>query len=74
MGLIFDAEKKQEFDALNFRSKRRNLKEQLHRTGKTDKKVDEKRHALLAGKRMSKNGKVYWEGRINRSDSSDSNI
>ena len=38
------------------------------RTGKTKYKEDKRRTALLPGKRISKNGKVYYEKRRNRSD------
>lgn len=37
-------------------------------TGKSDKKMDKKRSALPPGKRISKNGNVYYEYRKNRSD------
>lgn len=40
-----------------------------HQTGKKpDIDIDRKRIALRPGKRISKNGKVYWETRKNRSD------
>ena len=74
MGMFFDSEKEKEFDALNFRSKRRNLR-QLKQTGKYgDLERDRARKALLAGKRISKNGKEYWETRKNRSDAKGSTI
>jgi hypothetical protein len=38
------------------------------RTGKTNKLIDSKRTALLSGKRISKNNKIYYEKRQNRSD------
>jgi len=38
------------------------------RTGKTKYYKDKKRTALLPGKRISKNGKIYYEKRRNRSD------
>ena len=66
-------EKQQEYSAVGFRSKRRNLR-QLKQRGKTNALIDSKRHALLAGKRVSKNGKTYWETRKNRSDAKDSNV
>lgn len=39
-----------------------------HQTGRTTKRIDEKRTALPPGKRISKYGKVYYEYRKNRSD------
>lgn len=39
-----------------------------HQTGKTNTAIDRKITALRAGKRISKNGNVYWETRKNRSD------
>lgn len=44
------------------------IKKISSRTGKTIKKIDSKRSALLPGKRISKNGKIYYEKRRNRSD------
>ncbi|HUS51799.1 MAG TPA: hypothetical protein VMZ91_16645 [Candidatus Paceibacterota bacterium] len=64
-----------EFKALGFKNQRRNLKV-LEQTAKdkTNKQIDSKRNALLAGKRISKTGKVYWETRANRSDARGSKI
>ena len=62
-----------EFDAVGFRSPRRNLRV-LDQVGKTNKTVDESRKALMPGKRISKTGKVYWETRKNRSDLLNDNI
>lgn len=62
------ADEKQEFSALSLKNKRRNLYYKDHQIGKTDKKIDEKRKALLVGKRISKNGKTYYEYRANRGD------
>jgi len=36
--------------------------------GKSNKKMDKKRKAMAPGKRISKNGKIYYETRKNRSD------
>ena len=64
MGLInFENEK----EALGFKNQRRNLKV-LKQVGKTNKTIDAARKALVPGKRISKNGKTYWETRKNRSD------
>ena len=38
------------------------------RRGKSKTKLDKKHKALAPGKRISKNGKVYYERRKNRSD------
>lgn len=62
-----------EFSAIGFRSQRRNLR-QLSQVGKSDKIRDEERKALLAGKRISKTGKIYWETRKNRSDAKGSKL
>lgn len=40
----------------------------LKQTGSTNLVIDKERHALQPGKRISKNGNVYWETRKNRSD------
>jgi hypothetical protein len=48
---------------------------ELDQSGKIiNKKRDLGRIALTPGKRISKNGKVYWETRINRSDRSGSRL
>ena len=41
---------------------------QPHQTGHTTKPLDIRLKALLPGKRLSKNGKIYYEYRMNRSD------
>jgi hypothetical protein len=70
---FFDREKAKDFEAIEFRSKRRNLRE-LEQVGKSNKERDKVRDALMPGKRMSKAGNVYWETRKNRSDSKNSNL
>ena len=57
-----------EFSAIGFKNQRRNLKYREHQIGKSNKSVDEKRKALLVGKRISKTGKIYYEYRKNRGD------
>ena len=57
-----------EFSSIGFKNQRKNLK-QLKQVGKSDLKRDMVRKALMPGKRISKNGNVYWETRKNRSDS-----
>ena len=78
MGLYFkeeyEKEKDEDFDALNFRSKRRNLRPLPQTKVPTNKVIDASRKALMAGKRVSKNGKIYWETRSNRSDNKGSMI
>lgn len=44
------------------------LKVAKHRTGTTDILRDRKRKAMKPGKRISKNGRIYYEYRRNRSD------
>lgn len=72
---LFDIEKAKEFEAMGFKNQRRNLR-QLKQTKVKDLDVvrDKERKALLPGKRMSKNGNIYWETRKNRSDLKGSNI
>ena len=36
--------------------------------GRSNRKIDSRKKALAPGKRISKNGKVYYERRKNRSD------
>ena len=69
------AEMDKEFQAVGFRNQRRNLR-QLPQTKvkNLDRKADASRKALMPGKRVSKSGKIYWESRINRSDSKGSKI
>lgn len=64
-----------EFSSIGFKNQRRNLRvlNQVAKV-KTDKIIDSQRKALLPGKRISKNGKVYWETRANRSDARNSKI
>lgn len=62
------SELNKEFQAIGFKNQRRNLRYQKHQTGKSDKKIDASRKALLPGKRISKTGKTYFESRKNRSD------
>jgi len=52
----------------------KSVKEFDYQTGKTNKVVDKRRTALPPGKRISRNGKIYWEGRKNRSDLAGSNV
>ncbi|HUS51067.1 MAG TPA: hypothetical protein VMZ91_12940 [Candidatus Paceibacterota bacterium] len=65
---FFESEKAKEFEAIGFKNQRRNLKYSNYQIGKSDKKRDEKRKALLPGKRKSKAGNIYYENRSNRSD------
>lgn len=63
-----------DFDAVGFKSQRRNLKYREHQIGKSDISIDKKRAALLVGKRISKNGNKYYEYRKNRGDLKGSRI
>jgi hypothetical protein len=67
------AELDKEFETIGYRNQRRLLRP-LKQVGKSIKAKDEKRDALMAGKRISKNGKPYWETRKNRSDGKDSKV
>lgn len=44
------------------------LKVRKTQVGKSNISRDKKRNALPSGKRLSKFGKIYYEGRKNRSD------
>ncbi len=52
----------------HIRNKPRVLKAFNYTVGKSDKQSDLARDALKPGKRISGNGKIYWESRKNRSD------
>jgi hypothetical protein len=69
-----EREREKEFTAVGFKNQRRNLKYKEHPIGKSNKSIDAKRDALLMGKRLSKNGNIYYEYRKNRGDLKDSNI
>ncbi len=60
-------------DFIGLKNQRRNLR-QLTQRGKSDYERDVVRKALLSGKRISRNGKTYWETRKNRSDAKNSNL
>jgi len=62
-----------EFSSIGFKNQRRHLKT-LDQVGKSSKKEDSKRKALLPGKRISKTGKIYWETRKSRSDAKGSKV
>ena len=67
------SELNKEFETIGYRNQRRNLRI-LKQVGKSIKAKDEKRKALMPGKRISKTGKEYWETRKNRSDAKDSKL
>jgi len=46
----------------------RTTKSKRRQTGRSNKRKDRKRKAMKPGKRLSKNKKVYYEYRRNRSD------
>jgi hypothetical protein len=68
------SEMEKEFSSIGFKNQRRNLKYKEHQIGKSNKARDEVRKALLPGKRVSKNGNIYYEYRKGRSDMKDSMI
>ena len=59
---------KDDYSAVGLKSQRKNLYAYKKQTGKTIKSIDIKRKALAPGKRISKAGNTYYEGRKNRSD------
>ena len=63
------------YNPVGFKNKRKNLRQlpQVKVKG-TSKIIDASKHAMLAGKRISKNGKTYWETRSNRTDAYHSNV
>ena len=64
---FFKEQMRTEYESIHFKNQRRNLRK-LPQKGKSIKALDDKRKALLPGKRISKTGNVYWETRKNRSD------
>ena len=44
------------------------IKPTTHQTGRSVVNKDRPRDAMLPGKRISRNGLIYWETRKNRSD------
>lgn len=63
-----------EFKSIGLKNQRRNVYTRKHQTGKSIKDIDALRKALRPGKRISKNGKVYYEYRKNRSDLGSSKV
>ena len=75
MDLIQGAvENDSDFNPIGFKNQRRNLRTLPQVKNKDNKSIDVTRKAMLPGKRISKTGKVYWETRMNRTDSKGSNI
>lgn len=72
MWLILMSLFKKEFDKevklLGFKSLRKSVTRRTTQTGTSIKSKDKKRKAMPPGKRISKNGKIYYEARKNRSD------
>ena len=68
-----EIENDEDFNAVGFKSQRRNLRV-LKQVGRSNKNVDMERRALMPGKRISKTGKVYWETRKNRTDNKGTTI
>lgn len=50
------------------KAKKKTIKRKVRQIGSSNKKSDSQRTALKPGKRISKNGNVYYEYRANRSD------
>jgi hypothetical protein len=67
-------ERDKEFELLKDTRKPKIIDKAEHQTGKTNIKRDKVRKALPPGKRISKSGNIYWEGRANRSDLTGSKI
>lgn len=65
---------KKERNIIGYKNKRKSIGVSDHQTGRTNKARDIVRKALANGKRISKNGKIYYENRRNRSDSPGSMI
>ena len=63
----FELEKMKEFKETGV-NQRKVVKKSGYQIGKTNKVIDRKRSALAPGKRSSRNGKIYYENRKNRSD------
>ena len=63
----FEVEKMKEFKDTGINQKKV-VKNLGYQVGRSNLPVDKSRTALAPGKRISKNGKVYWETRKNRSD------
>ncbi len=71
--MVANVLKKAKTSFIGFRNQRRNLKV-LKQVGMSDAERDRGRKALLAGKRVSKDGNIYWETRKNRSDAPNSKV
>lgn len=69
------SELEKEFNVIGFKNQRKNLR-RLPQTQKksVDKERDSQRKALMPGKRISRDGNVYWETRANRSDQKGSKL
>ena len=65
---------KDEHNPLGKPNKRKNIGLRKDQVGKSNYARDVVRKALASGKRISKNGKIYYEARKNRSDLPDSMI
>lgn len=67
---FFKSEMEKEYKAIGFkRSKPKVVYSKKKQTGKRiSLEADKKRKALPPGKRISKNGKIYYESRKNRTD------
>lgn len=74
-GFIFNKDREEtDGSALGSRSLRRVVRKLPQIKVKHDMRIDASRHALASGKRISKNGKTYWETCSDRSDAPHSNV
>ena len=67
MASYFEVEKMKEFKEQGVDQKKV-VKRFDYQLGRSNKAIDKRRVALPPGKRISRNGKFYWETRKNRSD------
>jgi len=70
---LFRQEMQKEYSSLGLKDQSKNIRV-LDQVGKAIVSIDKKRKALAPGKRISSNGKVYWETRRNRSDVPGKNV
>jgi hypothetical protein len=63
-----------ETDLVGYKNRRKLVKSSGYQIGKSIKSIDSARHSLPSGKRISANGKIYYENRKNRSDLKGSSV
>jgi len=69
----FNKQKEEQFKPIKIKSLQKHLRT-TEQIGRSNVKVDAKLKALLPGKRISKTGNIYYEGRKNRSDAQGSKV